>query len=113
MKCCDLTAGSLRNRVTIQRPVYTTRPDGGRDTAWSDHIVDMPCKVLPRSGVERLTAGRLEADISHRIFARFGHDILTSDRVSMAGRLMQIVAVINIEERGRWLEISANEGEST
>ena len=56
---------------------------------------------------------RLEANTTHRIFIRYRDDFDTSDRINYAGRLMQIRAVINIEENNKWLEIYADEGAKT
>lgn len=56
---------------------------------------------------------RIEANVTHRIFIRYRSDILTSDRINYNGRLMQIRALINIEERNRWIEIYADEGQAT
>ena len=66
--------------------------------------------INPKSGAERVRGMQLEATITHSIFIRYTADIMPTDRVNFNGRLMQIRAVINIEERNRWLELACEEG---
>lgn len=50
-----------------------------------------------------------QASISHRVRIRFKSDIQHGDRISMGGRILEIVSVRNIDE-GSWeLEIDAIE----
>lgn len=112
MKCCDLTSGKLRNTIAIQRKTGTPDGGGGSTLVWA--TVSSPrAYIKPISGGERFQAMRLEADTTHRIFIRYRTDILTSDRINYRGRLMQIRAILNLEERNMWLEIYADEGERT
>lgn len=109
MRCCSLTSGKLRHKINLQRQAET--PDGGGGTvlAWAT-FASPRAWVKPMSGGERFHSMRLEANTTHRIFVRYRTDLLTSDRIEFGGRLFQIRAIINIEERNRWLEIYADEG---
>lgn len=112
MNCCDLTAGKLRNVIDIERETETSLPGGGASVAWN--VIASPRAYMkPMSGGERLQAMRLEASVTQRIFIRYRSDIKTSDRINYKGRLMQIRALINLEERNKWLEIYADEGQIT
>lgn len=82
---------------------------GGQTITWQQHAV-LRAWVKPMSGGERVQAMRLEATVTHRIYTRYTPGLLTSDRISFNGRTLQIRALIDIEERGQWLEILANEG---
>ena len=111
MKCCDITSGQMRHRVTIESLAKTPDGAGGSTLAWST-VATVWAKVTPVSGGERYQSMRVEADVSHTIITRYRSDIAPDDRVSFDGRTMQIKSVINIEERGRYLEIKAVEGEA-
>lgn len=112
MKCCDITAGKLRHIITIERETSTSDGAGGSTITWSA-VATPRAFIKPMSGGERLQAMRLESTVTHRIFIRYRDDLLTSDRINFNGRLMQIRALINLEERNRWIEIYADEGEAT
>lgn len=112
MKCCDLTAGKLRHQITIEREQSVSDGGGGSTITWST-VATPRAFIKPMSGGERLQAMRLESTVTHRIFIRYRDDLLTSDRINFNGRLMQIRALINLEERNRWIEIYADEGEAT
>lgn len=112
MKCCDLTAGKLRHTITIEREQSTSDGAGGSYLTWTT-VATPRAFIKPMSGGERLQAMRLEATVTHRIFIRYRDDLLTSDRINFNGRLMQIRALINLEERNRWIEIYADEGVAT
>jgi len=109
MKCCDLSAGKLRTPIVFERETRTPDGGGGFGHMWSS-VATVRAYVKPLTGNERLNSMRLEANVSHRIFIRYRSDLLTSDRINLDGRLMQVRAILNLEERGRWLEIHAQEG---
>lgn len=112
MRCCNLTSGKLRHQISIERATKTDDGGGGSINVWAG-IVSTRAFVKPISGGERFNAMRLEADTTHRIFIRYRTGFTTSDRVNYGGRLMQIRAIINIEEQNKWLEIYADENEKT
>lgn len=115
MTCCnDLKAGDLRHKITIERETETPDGMGGSSLAWVS-ITAHPIKAMikPLSGGESLHAMRLEAKVSHRIIIRYRTDIKTSDRINYNGRLMQIRAKIDLEERHKWLELICEEGAVT
>lgn len=112
MKCCDLSPGKLRHTIAIERETRTPDGAGGSTLTWAS-VASPRAFIKPMSGGERLQAMRIEANVTHRIFIRYRSDILTSDRINFNGRLMQIRALINIEERNRWIEIYADEGQAT
>ena len=112
MKCCDLTAGKLRHSIAFERETRTADGGGGSTIVWAK-IAAVSAFVKPMSGSESVQAQRLDARITHRVFIRYRNDLLTSDRINFGGRLMQIRALINLEERNKWLEIHAEEGVAT
>ena len=109
MKCCDIYAGKLRNSIIIERESYVQNDSGGQDIVWSTHK-KLKAFIKPKSGSERVYGMKLESPLSHTIAIRYSSDILTTDRVNFNGRYMQIRAIVNVEERNRWLELSCVEG---
>jgi SPP1 family predicted phage head-tail adaptor len=101
----------MRHRITIERATKTPDGAGGSTQTWIP-IATVWADVKPVSGNERYQSMRVEADVSHTILTRYRSDILPSDRAIFDGRQMQIKSVINIEERNRYLEIKAVEGEA-
>lgn len=112
MKCCDLYAGKLIHSITVQRAVLTPDGAGGNTRSWID-VMTARAFVKPISGSERMYAMRIEANTTHKIYMRYTAALLTSDRIIFKGRTLEVNAVINIEERDRWLEVHAVEGVAT
>lgn len=112
MKCCDITPGSLRHRIKIQRQTYVADGAGGGTNTWADYV-ELRAFIKPMSGNEKLYSMRLEAEVTHRIFIRYRDDLTTTDRINFNGRLMQIRALINLEEANKFIEIYADEGVAT
>ena len=112
MKCCDLHAGSLREPITIQRKVSVSDGMGGQAISWID-LATVRAHVKPLSGREALQAMQLQASITHRVYIRYRADLLPSDRLVMRGQPLQIRAILNMEMRNQWLEVSADSGVAT
>lgn len=114
MKCCDLTSGKLRNRIDIESPVTAPNGSGGSTVVWTAITASkIRAYIKPISGAERLQAMRLESDITHRVFIRYRSDFTAASRINYNGRLFQIRAILNLEERNQWLELYAVEGPAT
>ena len=109
MKCCDIYAGKLNKRISIERETSTPNDSGGQNITWTRYK-EVKAMIKPKSGTERVRGMQLESPLSHSIFIRYTADILPTDRVNFSGRLMQIRAVINIEEANKWIELACQEG---
>lgn len=112
MKCCDLHAGALREPITIQRKVSVSDGMGGQAISWTD-LATVRAHVKPLSGREALQAMQLQASITHRVYMRYRADLTAADRLLMRGQPLQIRAVLNLEMRDRWLELSCDAGVAT
>lgn len=110
MKCCDLTSGKLRHKITVERETLTTDAIGGQSSSWATNIEPFAL-VKPVSGNERYQAMKLEANITHKIYIRYTSNIRATDRVIFNSREMQIRAIIDLEERNKWLELHCVEGQ--
>jgi SPP1 family predicted phage head-tail adaptor len=112
MQCCDYKAGDLIHFITFELAVEVADGYGGKNVTWQE-FAEVQAKVTPLSGSERFHAMRKESDITHKIIMRYSSWVDSTYRINFNGRIMEIDSVINLEERNRWIEIKAIEGEPT
>lgn len=112
MKCCEITAGMLREPITIQRQLSVSDGMGGQSIQWID-LFATRAHVKPLSGREAVQAMQLQGSITHRITMRYRADLTALDRIIMRGQPLQIRAVINVEMQNRWLELACDQGVAT
>lgn len=106
---------ALRHRISIEADSQTTDGGGGAADPWAapTTIARTWAAIQPLRGGERLRAQQLEASVTHKITLRYRSDIRASHRVVFKGRAFNIRAVINVDERSRWLELMCEEGVAT
>ena len=112
---CKVKAGALRHRLVVQAENPTPDGGGGQGDPWADPITVATLwgRVEPLSGTERHRAGRLEAAVTHRITVRHRAGIGAGMRILFRKRPFNIRAVLNPEERDRFLELLCEEGVAT
>ncbi len=101
--------GELRKQIIIQSENPTTDSAGGYVLAWTD-VATVWAEIKPLSGNEVFTAQHLEGHITHHVLMRYRSDVTTDMRLSYNGRLFNIRAVLNMEERNQWTELLVEEG---
>ena len=109
MKCCDIHAGLMRKRISIQHIVKVSDGGGGWDADWVE-IDKAWAYIKPLSGTESLVGMQLEDAITHNIVMRYRSDVVPKNRVVYDGREFNIISAINVEERDRWLQLRCEEG---
>lgn len=109
MKCSKICSGNLRHKVELQK--YTLAPDGmgGQIETWTTYATVWG-QIKPISGIEGMMGMQLQAEVSHDILLRYRDDVDASHRVKYGDRLFNIRAVIDVEERKRWLDLRCEEG---
>lgn len=112
MKCCELTAGKLKEPLAIQRKTMVPDGMGGQVVTWVT-LANIRGDVRPMSGREALHGMQLQASVTHRIYIRYRADITAADRLMMRGQPLQIRSVINLELSDRWLELMCDAGVAT
>lgn len=112
MKCCDLTAGMLRQRIELQAEQSTPDGSGGLTTEWHT-FATVRAHIKALSGAQRLQAERLESVVRYRAVIRFRDDVFANVRVLYNGRAYNVQAVWDIEERRQWLELDLAQGVAT
>ncbi len=118
MKCCNIHAGMLRSKVTIQRKANTPDGAGGWLEVWA--TAGQPFAMWKAlSGGERWQAMRVSPHNRVRLVIRFKDDgngapyYSGADRVKYKGRTYSIESVLDIEDRRKFLEIMVVEGKKT
>jgi SPP1 family predicted phage head-tail adaptor len=101
--------GMLRHLVQLQEKAKTPDGGGGNAVTWNTYA-SVWGRMEPKSGTEPLEAGRLQAQITHELTIRHHPTVSTEHRVLFQNRAMQIRSILDMEERGRWMVLSLEEG---
>lgn len=111
MKCKDLNAGKLRTAVTFERATRTSDGAGGYTEAWAT-ITGAPTRAAVKhfTGRETMDADRIEFVSRTRLFTRYNSGLKQGDRVTMGSKVYNIQSVIDIEMRGKYLQIDLKQG---
>lgn len=103
--------GSLRNRLQVQRTLDARDLDGGVVADWST-VATVWGAVEPARGDEPFLSGRFEGQVTHLVVIRYGLDLAALGpkyRVLFGARALEIVGVVNKDERNRILELACFE----
>ena len=105
-----MRTGKLRHKVTIRRLTRIENDIGDLVTVWVD-IATAWAAIEPVGGKEYWTAAQLQAETTHKVTMRPvpGVRILPADQLYFKDRILEIEAVMDIEERGRELELLCKE----
>ena len=103
-----MQSGTLRHRITLQS--FTTVPDiyGEPIKTWAD-LATVWAAVEPLRGREYFQAQQTRAEVSYRVRIRHRADILPTMRISHAGKTLEILSVINVNERSAELHLMCRE----
>ena len=120
IKCCDITAGKLSSKITIQRNTPAADGEGGFTDSWAaDPSGGVWAMVKPMSGSERWFANRVTPGNRFRFVIRFRDDgngapyYSGDDRIVYNGRTYGIEAVVDLEDEHRFIEIMAAENKAS
>lgn len=100
--------GKLRHRITLQEYIATRDSFGAEVEAWVD-IGTVWASIEPLSGREFFAAQQVNAEVSTKITLRYRTGIKPEMRVLFAGRVFEIVSVINLEEKNIQLVLMCEE----
>jgi len=108
-------AGNLRQRVTIQKKVVTLDDYGQESAGWVTVLADEPAQVQPMSASEFVRSNAQSMIVTHKVTMRYRNEFLNTQvmagwRITTGSRIMNIVSVMNIDERNIMIEMLANEG---
>ena len=104
--------GSLRHRITIQKPVIIHDSIGQEVEEWQD-VATVWASVEPLSGKEYFNAQQINSEISTKITLRYFKGLMPHWVVQFGQQRYDILSIINFEERNIYLQLlcSAKVGE--
>ncbi|MEK6746879.1 MAG: phage head closure protein [Pseudomonadota bacterium] len=107
------TSSSLRHRVTLQQEINTGDGAGGYVRSWQN-VADLWAEIssanIKSYGQEKFFAGKIQAEITHKITIRYRAGITAAMRLTFENRIFNIRAVFNKDENNEILELLAEEG---
>lgn len=105
-----------RRKILIEQPAVTPDGQGGwKVTGWSTFMSTM-ASIDTATGQERFFAQGLNAIITHKVRFKYRSDkLINADMrlnytVNGVTRIFQIHAIVNEDERNRWMTILCEEG---
>lgn len=103
-----MRAGDLRHRVTIQQLVTVYDEYNQPVEMWQD-LTTVWAAIEPLSGREYWQAKAVNAEVTHRVRMRYRAGITPEMRLVFNGRVFEILAVLNLEERNIELQLLCKE----
>lgn len=115
-----MRAGDLRHRVSVQQRVTSQDSFGGQSLVWTDIVFPspdgkIPAHIQPLNGRELMAAQAVQSETTHSITVRYNAVFSRPEdadklRIVWKGRIFNITASINEDERNRMVTLSATEG---
>ena len=110
----QIKASELRHRIAIVARVKQLDKAGSLTEDWQNGIGfrvlhNVYAKVVPMGARDYFEAMSNQMQITHRIVVRYLPGINHKMLINFKGRKLEIVRVINIDEKNKWLEIQAVE----
>lgn len=103
-----MRAGTLRERIVIQKPTKTANSVWGPQTAYVDAFAIGACVIVEHSS-EKVTDKAVRAARQYLITVRFRKDIDTTNRIIWRGKSLDITSCLDTNGSRRELEITAVE----
>lgn len=103
----------LRQKVTIQQESEVADGQGGYTVGWSAFASNVDFRLEPVRGDERLQAQSLASAVMYRGTMRWRAGVTAGMRVLLGSTAYNIRAVVNPDERRRYLVLDLEEGVAT
>lgn len=100
--------GLLRQRVTLQREGEIGRDPFNDPIYGVVEISNVPARIEPVKGDERIIAGGITATFTHHIHIRHRDDLDPTWKVRHGSTLYNVTRVANLDERRRFLTLECN-----
>jgi SPP1 family predicted phage head-tail adaptor len=102
--------GEMRERVTVQVPTQVNNSLGEATFTWSD-LTTVWASVNGVSSREALVDGQQETRVTHRVRLRYLDALRHTHRFSWRGRILQIVSLLEYENRSEHVALCQEFGE--
>ncbi len=99
-----MRAGDMRKRLTFQKKVETRNDFNEAVISYVDHVTVWG-SVTPNAGRKVYEALQANSEISGEIRIRYRSDIEPTMRIKFGSRYLEIVSLVNVQERNRELLI--------
>jgi len=103
-----MESGKLRLHLVIQSASETRGPDGAEVKTWAT-FATVWGSVNPIRAREQLQSGQLQSDVTHKILLRYLPGLTHEHRITMDGRVFEIVSLMNVAEANHMMEVLAVE----
>lgn len=103
-----IAIGEMRYRLALEAPLETPDGGGGASRTWS-LLAEVWGAIRPVTGTERFEADGLSGRVSHEIWIRHRTGVTPDMRLRLGARVFEIRAVIDVNERRRFLRCLAEE----
>ena len=104
----DGVIGSLRHRVSIERPLRTETDGGAAVISWTS-LASVFARIEPVGGGEFDVADGQVGRVTHKVLMRYRSDVLPQMRIVAGTRELEISAALDLDGRGRWLQCHCKE----
>ncbi len=106
----EFLPSALRHRLVLEQIERVSDEGGGFSESWAA-VATLWCDVRPLAGAETVEADRLAGRVSHEIALRYRAGVVPAMRFRDGARVFEIVSVIDVDERRRWLKCLCEERE--
>lgn len=103
-----MRAGKLRHRVMIQSAVELQSASGEISVTWGN-VQKWWAEISPMTAREFISGEQRIAEVSHKITIRYCSFLTVRHRIEWQGRVFEISAILNTDERNREQVIMSNE----
>jgi SPP1 family predicted phage head-tail adaptor len=104
-----MRAGTMRKRLTFQKKVQTRDGFNEAVISYVDHV-RVWGNVTPNAGRKVYEALQANSEISGEIRIRYRSDIVPTMRIKLGSRYLEIISIVNVQERNRELLVYYKEG---
>jgi SPP1 family predicted phage head-tail adaptor len=103
------TIGELRKRIDLQAPTDATDSYGQPTRSWSTYGT-VWAQIEPTGGSEGAVANEQQITATHTITIRYLSSVASTHRALFGARVLQFLAPpVNVDERGQWMVVQAEE----
>lgn len=96
--------GDLRHRVQIESAARASDGGGGATVTWIE-VAEVWAAIWTRTSDETFEHDRAAGRATHDIWIRHRADLKPEMRIRSGARSFDILGVIDVEDRGRWLKV--------
>jgi len=99
-----MSVGSLKERISVEKPVYIDDGHGGKNLIHWEKVCDVWADIHPISGREYYEAQQIRNDVTHKVQIRRNTEINEEMRFDWNNRKLKIQSIIDVDYP-RFLEV--------